>query len=813
MLSARPAPSPTPLPGGPLSRFLLDPDGFLAEAWRAARRLLGPVLAWGVRVLVVAACCALIVFAIRAVRSRRATRDGVRLRIFPPPEIQPDGAAVLWMGLHALIRPWWRRVLFGQPHLGWEVTADGADANVSLWFPHDVPEDLVARVVESSWPGARAVRAASESLDLLARGRTSACELVLMEPDRFPIGEGAGEDPLRLALGALSLVESAEFAVVQILARPATVAGRRRLRRDARQLRREQNHRLVGSGRPSGPADPAIDADVRAVLAKAGSPLWEASVRIAVSSADARARRGKIHALAGAFAVFDGRNAFARKHLRGGRHAIIRRRLGAGYFLSAPELARIATLPSAEALPALERARARTVAPPRDVPLAGVTLGISDHPGHRRPVAISPADAAQHLHVIGETGTGKSTLIARMVLADAAAGRAAVVIDPKGDLVEDILHRLPEEAVERTCLLDPTDRRHAVGLNVLEGSGEDPDLIADNITAIFKRLFENHWGPRSDDIMRAACLTLTQVPGATLAEVDQLLTSDEWLRQIRSGDLLREVPHVNVFWNSYQAMSEAQRDAAIAPLMNKLRTIVMRTRLLAVVGQPEPKLNISNLIDNGGLLLVRIPKGPLGEDTSRLLGAFVVARVWQACMRRAARPEHLRAPTALYVDEMHNYLALPRSFEDILAEARGYRLSLVLAHQHLGQLPRSMREALAANARTKIAFSCSPEDAYGLEKFFAPALGAHDLANLETFQAACRPLVDGGRRSAFTFRTQPLDSPARDRLRRVRASSAEAFAAPRKVVEAEINSRHKAIEDLDRIGSRAAGYRDGRGGR
>lgn len=736
------------------------------------------------------------------------TSNGVRLRILPPPEVQPDGADVLWMGLHALIGPWWRRMLFGQPHLAWEITAAGVDAHVSLWLPRRVPTDLVARAVESAWPGARA-ESCVPTLDALTHGSTSTCELVLMEPDRFPIGEGTGEDPLRLALGALSLIKPGEFAAVQILARPATVAGRRRLRRDAHGLRRAQNRSLFSTSmRPSGPPDPATDADVRAVLAKAGSPLWEVSVRVGVSSADARARRGKIHALAGAFAVFDGRNAFTRRHLRGGARSITRRRLLRGYFLSAPELARIATLPSAQALPALERARARTVPPPRNVPSEGVMLGFADAPGHRRPVAIAPADAAQHIHVIGETGTGKSTLIARMVLADAAAGRAAIVIDPKGDLVEDILHRLPEEAVERTCLLDPTDRKHAVGLNVLDCAEDDPDLVADNITAIFKRLFEHHWGPRSDDIMRAACLTLSQVPGATLAEVDHLLTSEEWLRQIRAGDLLRDVPQVNVFWNSYQAMSEGQREAAIAPLMNKLRTIVMRTRLRAVVGQPTPKLDIPHLIDSGGLLLVRIPKGEIGEDTSKLLGAFVVARVWQACMRRAARPEHLRPPTGLYVDEMHNYLALPRSFEDILAEARGYRLSLVLAHQHLAQLPRGMREALAANARTKISFACSPEDAQPLERHFAPALAAHDLANLETFQAACRPCVDGGRSSAFTFRTAPLAEPDGGRAREVRKASAEAFASPRKTVEAAINSRHNHIADLDRVGPRAAGFRN-----
>lgn len=169
--------------------------------------------------------------------------------------------------------------------------------------------------------------------------------------------------------------------------------------------------------------------------------------------------------------------------------------------LSSFELASIVDLPSAEALPGLPRPRARSVAPPRDLPVEGKPLGISDR--RRRPVAISVEDASHHLHVIGETGTGKSTLIARMVLADAAAGRGAVVIDPKGDLVGAIIDRLPESALGNTCLLDPEESEMAVGLNVL--AGEDTDLVVDHIVSVFKRIYEGAWGPRSDDIMRAAC--------------------------------------------------------------------------------------------------------------------------------------------------------------------------------------------------------------------------------------------------------------------------------------------------------------------
>jgi hypothetical protein len=507
---------------------------------------------------------------------------------------------------------------------------------------------------------------------------------------------------------------------------------------------------------------------------------------VAVASPQREAARGRIHGLAGAFAVFEGRNGLRRRRASGGLTAVSRRRMHRLYLLSVPELAQLATLPGAGAVPGLERARAQTVAPARAVGTHGRVLGRTDHPGVDRAVAVSVEDSRHHLHVIGETGTGKSTLLANLVLQDANAGRSAVVIDPKGDLVEAILQRLPAGAEERTCVLDPEDKEAAVGLNVL--SGDDTDLVVDHVLAVFKRIYEPWWGPRTDDIMRAACLTLAQIPEATLAEVPLLLSHFEWRRNVR--EKLTDVVGVSTFWSWYEKLPENQRVQHIAPLLNKLRAFLLRGPVRAIVGQAQPKLDIGGLLDAGGLLLVRIPKGTLGEETSRLLGAFVIARVWQACMRRAALPEDQRTDTTLYVDEMHNYLALPRSFEDLLAEARGYRLSLVLAHQHLGQLPREMREALTANARTKVVFTCSPDDATQLERQFKPELSAHDLSHLAAFQAACRPCVGGGQASAFTFRTEALGTGSARRAQAVRDTSGARYGIAREVIEEAIVERH-----------------------
>jgi hypothetical protein len=780
-------------PSGTFVRWLTDPFGLykeligkLSDAFATAFPF---VLVTGAGFLVLYLAARMF----RRSRDRKASSEGRHLQILPPPEVDRDGAVTLWMALHALIRPRWKRLFFGQPHLAWELTTQGGEASLSVWVPASVPPGLVEQAIENSWPGAVVVETGSIEMNFDGR-HVSTCELVLGEPEYFPLGEGTGKDSLRLVLGALSLINQNEEAAVQVLARPVTFASRHRMRSVARRLRRQRSDSLFAltpqPGRPQ--VDPVIDQDVRSVLAKAAAPLWEIVMRVAVASSDPSSARGKIHALAGAFSVFEGRNGLRRVRLRGGVPALSARSMPRGFLLSAHELASIANLPSAEAMPALERARARSVGPPQSLPKAGKPLGISDHSGHARPVALSVEDSRHHIHLIGETGTGKSTLIARMVLADAEAGRSAIVIDPKGDLVTAILERLPEKAVRRTCLLNPDDPETSVGLNVLQG--DDPDLVVDHIVSVFRRIYEHAWGPRTDDIMRAACLTLIETPGATLAEVPLLLTH----REIRHAIRFRRRDYSGLgdlgnFWDQYEKWGEQQRTANIAPLMNKLRAFLLRGPVRAMIGQSSPRLDMQKLINSGGLLLARIPKGTLGEETSRILGSFVVARVWQASMKRARDAEASRTPVSLYVDEMHNYLALPRSFEDILAEARGYGLSLLLAHQHLGQLPNDMRDALAANARTKVVFAVSPQDGLTLSGFFAPFLNQYDLSSLAVFQAACRPCINGGRGPAFTFRTEPLAAPLPERAEEVTSISARRFAVTRRSVEASLRKRQSQL--------------------
>ena len=374
-----------------------------------------------------------------------------------------------------------------------------------------------------------------------------------------------------------------------------------------------------------------------------------------------------------------------------------------------PELAALAALPQDLAVPGLDRARAKAMPSPVQIPSGGrnvKVLGRSQVGGHS--VGLNVVDARQHMHVIGKTGTGKSTLMLNMILGDVKAGRGTVVIDPRGDLVTDILDRLPASYADRIVIIDP-DQPNPGCFNPLDDSG-DPHLAVDNLVGIFAKIFGRHWGPRIDDTLRVACLTLMRHATPTLSLVPPLL-NDRSFRARFTHDL-DDPDGLGGFWVWYDNINDALRGQVIGPVLARLRQFLMRPFVKAVIGPAYSSFQMSDVLD-GGLLLCRLPKGILGEETSRILGSLIVARTWQAAIARAATPEDHRKDATLYIDECHNFLTLPGSVDDMLAEARGYRLGLVLAHQDLAQLPTETAAALSANARSKVFFNVDPGDAPG----------------------------------------------------------------------------------------------------
>jgi len=793
-------------PGATLGRWAHELAGLL---WDLVRHPLVPILAGAVLLGVPT-----VAWLVGRWWQARLARGARWVQILPPPMVEPPAAEALWANLGGLLRSrWWRG---GRPHVAFELRWTIEGLAIGLWVPGTIAPRLVERAVEAAWPGARTDTTAPSPplpLDQPALGGT----LRLAETQLLPLRTEHWVDPLRALLGAAGELASGEAACVQILARPtaarllpASAAGARRgagglLSRAVGALLD-----LVTPG-PAGPSrrrtapvagDPGRAADARAMAAKSQGPAWQVCVRYGVAAAgptrDAGQRgrlRGRAHALAAAFEVHTGRNRLARRRLRRPAVVLASRRLARRGVvpLSAGELAALAHLPVDLAVPGLTRAGARPVAPPPAAPQEGKILGDAEI-GPRRPVALTPAAARQHLHLIGATGSGKSTLICNLALDDIRHGRGVVVIDPKGDLVGDLLERLPEPALERLVLLDPDEADAPPTLNVLEG--RDPDLVVDHLVGILHRIWHAYWGPRIDDVLRASCLTLLRRPGATLAEVPRLLAEPAFRRPYLQG--LDDPIGLGGFWAWYEAQSPAAQAQIIGPIMTRLRAFLLRPFVRAVIGSASSSFDMADVLD-GGICLVRVPKGQLGDETSRLLGSFVLARVWQAATARARLAQAARLDAVLYADEAHNFLTLPYQFDEMFAEARGYGLGLALAHQHLAQLPTELARALSANARTKLYFTLSPEDARELERHTAPELRAHDLAHLGEHQAALRLFAGdraGGRElPACTIHTRPPAPVVAGRAQAARAAARARYGRTAEQRRAEQLRRHLAGDD------------------
>ncbi|WP_084530686.1 helicase HerA domain-containing protein [Nocardia miyunensis] len=804
--------APAPSPHGWLARFLLTPGAALHGVAAAARHTLGSPAAMVSAVVLVAgvlAAARVLVW----VRRRRLAAHARLITVLTPPEVQVKGALTLWSHLIGQLRPAWKRALFGQPHLALEYSmTPETGAAIRLWVPECIPPGLVERAVASAWPGAHAHTATAEAPvpDSTAGTRRLLVggALRLGRPEALPLRTDYSGDLVRDLITAADDLAPGHAACVQILARPVTG---RRVQRATRSntatgtrtglvfaLVREVLNLIApgpvaarsprpGASTGAGDRQSAMEytAAARAAAAKARGPHWETLVRYAVSvplphdgdpeqvRRERAVARGRADALATVFGACTDLNFYRRRRRVWLARALRERYLGRGDVLSAPELAAIAHLPFDPSLPALQRAGARALSPAPEIPISGPhtkPLGVADSPSGRA-VAVRVADARHHVHILGPTGVGKSTLLAQLILDDAEAGRGVIVVDPKGDLCTDVLARLPRRLADKVVLFDadsPTPPPCVNPLDIGHIGRARMDLAVDNLVTIFRRIFAQWWGPRTDDVMRASLLTLCAQPGtATLADLPRLLTEPAFRARVTRTTT---DPVLRGFWDSYEALSEAGRAQVIGPLLNKLRAVLLRPFPRAAIAAGPSTIEFSDVLDDGGICLARLPKGSLGEETSRLVGSLLVARTWHAATARARRPAADRADASLILDEAHNFLNLSTPVEDMLAEARGLRLSLLLAHQNLGQLPRELRDGISANARNKVIFACSPDDARELARHTTPWLSEHDLTHLDAYHAAARLLVHGQQARPFTLATRPLSPAIPGRAREITAA-------------------------------------------
>jgi hypothetical protein len=401
-------------------------------------------------------------------------------------------------------------------------------------------------------------------------------------------------------------------------------------------------------------------------------------------------------------------------------------------------------------------------------------------PGDARELGLSVRDATQHSHLIGVTGAGKSTLLLNLIAQDLAAGHGVVVIDPKGDLVADVLMRVPGERQQDVVVLDPTDRRAPVGLNPLSPLGDDPELAADAVLAVFRGLYPDAWGPRVRDVLHASLLTLSRRADVSLVMLPLLLTNDGFRRSITHT--ITDPVALGPFWQWFEGLSGPERQQAIAPVLSRLRALLMRPQLRAVLGQVQPRFDMSQVFTEQKILLVSLAKGRLGPDSAALLGSLAVSRLWQTILNRAGVPQPRRRPVMVYIDEVQDYLHLDTDIADVFAQSRSYGTAWTVAHQYLGQLPPLVRSGLMANARSRVVFNVSEEDARALARGI-PELSPEDFTALGRYEVYASLLADGQRTPYASGRTSP-PPPAISSASALRQLSREQYGRPLNDIEA-----------------------------
>ncbi|MBT4207048.1 type IV secretion system DNA-binding domain-containing protein [Candidatus Woesearchaeota archaeon] len=412
-------------------------------------------------------------------------------------------------------------------------------------------------------------------------------------------------------------------------------------------------------------------------------------------------------------------------------------------------------------------------------------FAVTNYRNIRKRFGIKKKDRSGHMYIIGKTGVGKSTLIENMVTSDIKEGHGVALIDPHGDLADNILDFVPESRIQDVIYFNPADIEYPIAFNPLEDIHLDyHHLVSSSLISVLKKVWPEFWGPRLEHILRNSIMALLENPTSTLLDMPKLLTDKEY-RMIVVASITNQ--QVREFWLfEFEKYSARFRSEAISPILNKIGQFLTSIPLRNIVGQKENTFDLRKIMDEGKILIVNLSKGKIGEDNSSLLGAMMIAKIQQAAMSRANIPEEKRKPFYLYVDEFHNFLTL--SFADILSESRKYGLSLVLAHQYIEQLDEKIRAAVFGNVGTLISFRVGAEDAKYLSREFYPVFDQTDLVNLSNHHIYLKLMIDGVTSKPFSATSLPPRGSVVSYKDEIIRSTREKYTKTRKEVESEMET-------------------------
>lgn len=439
---------------------------------------------------------------------------------------------------------------------------------------------------------------------------------------------------------------------------------------------------------------------------------------------------------------------------------------------------------------------------PTNIPAEGIMLGYNVYRGQKKEIRFKRDDRRRHTYIIGKSGVGKSVMISNMAIQDVLNGEGVCIIDPHGDLVQDVLERIPAERAEDVIYFSPADIERPLALNLLEFDPKYPEqktFAINEMIKIFDKLYDLKatGGPIFEQYIRNAMLLIMSDPdsGSTLMEIPKVLSDPDFRRMKleRCKD-----PTVVDFWR--KEAEKAGGDAALANVVpyitSKLTSFISNDMMRPIIGQQNSSFNFREIMDKQKILLVNLPKGQIGEMNAYLLGMIIVGRILVSALSRTDMPKEQRKDFYLYIDEFQNFTT--DSISAILSEARKYGLNLIIAHQYIGQLVKNndtqIKDAVFGNVGTLVSFKIGSEDADDIEKEMAPVFNQFDLLNIDAYNAYVKLLVDNSATRPFSIKTPwPLPGVRREDLAsKIKTLSRLKYGQDRNIIEAEIMRRARS---------------------
>lgn len=756
--------------------------------------------------------------------------EGILLSIQLPKENEktPIAAEQMFASLHGLLK-FTPEV---SEHLSLEISSNGNGINFYVFTPKRF-KSFVEGQIYAQYPNAEIKEAVDYAKAPPVGTVAAATEISLAKDFLFPIKtfRDFEVDPLAAVTGAVGSVGAGEQIWLQILMRPIddfwqehghqyvemVRSGEEPVTMDAKSIaidvlkhtfshagniatmamRGPEEHVAArpGSTPPPPKLSAGVELDLKMIENKLSKMGFEVKIRVLAFAKDLNTAEHRISAIAASFQQFStaSLNSFETRAV--GDSASELQKFQAREFvedatgdfvLNIEEMASIYHMPNiAVETPTIAWTRSKKGEPPLNLPTEGpgvTVIGSTFFRDHSQKFGIKKQDRRKHLYVIGKTGSGKSTLMKNMIIQDMRNGEGVAVLDPHGQLIDELLDFVPTDRLDDVVYFNPADGENPVSLNMLEiVDPRQRTLMADALVDVFKKYFAESWGPRLEYILKNCILTLLEVPNTSLLSVTRLLTDNDYRKFI--VDKIND-PLMKDFWNKeFAGMQTNPRliTEAISPIQNKVGQFLNSELIRNIVGQPKSTIKIDEIINQGKIFFVDLAVGRIGDNNTALLGAMIVSQLQFAAMRRVDMPEENRKDFFLYADEFQKFAT--DSFATVLSEARKYRLNLSMTHQYIEQMPEAVKEAIFGNVGSLIVFNVGPGDAFFLEKEFAPTFLQGDIMNLGRYEIYMKLQIDDQVSPPFSAVSQaPLEGKTSVKEQAI-TSSRMKFARPRERVE------------------------------